>query len=99
MKGLRWQIVVVLATLVVVAVLLLSQQPVLTPILPEAAPGGVYTEGVVGALGRLNPMLDWNNPADRDANRLIFSSLVSFDSRGPPQPDLAEAWGDSAAGT
>jgi peptide/nickel transport system substrate-binding protein len=99
MKRLRWQIVVVLATLVVVAVLLLSQQPVLTPILPEAAPGGVYTEGVVGALGRLNPMLDWNNPADRDANRLIFSGLVSFDSRGLPQPDLAESWGVSADGT
>jgi len=99
MKRLRWQILVVLATLVVVAILLLSQQPVLTPVLPEAAPGGVYTEGVVGALGRLNPLLDWNNPADRDADRLIFSGLVKFDSRGLPQPDLAESWGVSADGT
>jgi hypothetical protein len=49
MKRLRWQILVVLATLVVVSVLLLSQQPVLTPILPEAAPGGVYTEAVVSS--------------------------------------------------
>jgi len=99
MKRLRGQILVVLATLVVVAVLLLSQQPVLTPILPEAAPGGVYTEALVGALGRLNPLLDWNNPADRDADRLIFSGLVKFDSRGLPQPDLAESWGVSADGT
>jgi peptide/nickel transport system substrate-binding protein len=99
MRRLRWQILVVLATLVVVSVLLLSQQPVLTPILPEAAPGGVYTEAVVGSLGRLNPLLDWNNPADRDANRLIFSGLVRFDSRGLPQPDLAESWGVSADGT
>jgi len=99
MKRLRWQILVVLATLVVVAALLLSQQPVLTPILPEAAPGGVYTEGVAGALGRLNPMLDWHNPADRDADRLIFSGLVRFDPRGLPQPDLAESWGVSADGT
>jgi peptide/nickel transport system substrate-binding protein len=99
MKRLRWQILVVLATLVVVSVLLLSQQPVLTPILPEAAPGGVYTEAVVGSLGRLNPLLDWNNPADRDANRLLFSGLVRFDSRGLPQPDLAESWGVSADGT
>ena len=98
MKRLRWQILVVLATLVVVAVLLLSQQPVLTPVLPEAAPGGVYTEAVVGALGRLNPMLDWNNAADRDADRLIFSGLVSFDARGLPRPDLAESWGVSADG-
>jgi len=99
MKRLRWQILVVLATLVVVSVLLLSQQPVITPILPEAAPGGVYTEGVIGAMGRLNPLLDWNNPADRDADRLIFSGLVKFDSRGLPQPDLAESWGVSADGT
>jgi peptide/nickel transport system substrate-binding protein len=99
MKRLRWQILVVLATLVVVALLLLSQQPALTPILPEAAPGGVYTEAVVGSLGRLNPLLDWNNSADRDANRLIFSGLVKFDARGLPQPDLAESWGVSADGT
>lgn len=99
MKRLRWQILVVLATLVVVGILLLSQQPVLTPALPEAAPGGVYSEAVVGALGRLNPMLDWNNPADRDADRLIFSGLVKFDGRGLPQPDLAESWGVSADGT
>ncbi len=99
MRRLRWQILVVLATLVVVAVLLLSQQPTLTPILPEAAPGGVYTEAVVGSLGRLNPLLDWNNSADRDADRLIFSGLVKFDARGLPQPDLAESWGVSADGT
>jgi len=99
MKRLRWQIAVVLATLIVVAVLLLSQQPVLTPVLPQAAPGGVYTEALVGALGRLNPLLDWNNPADRDADRLLYSGLVRFDSRGLPQPDLAESWGTSADGT
>ncbi|HET6846847.1 MAG TPA: ABC transporter substrate-binding protein, partial [Anaerolineales bacterium] len=99
MRRLRWQILIVLATLVVVALLLLSQQPTLTPVLPEAAPGGVYTEAVVGSLGRLNPLLDWNNVADRDADRLIFSGLVKFDSRGLPQPDLAESWGVSADGT
>jgi peptide/nickel transport system substrate-binding protein len=99
MRRLRWQILVVLSTLLVVAVLLLSQQPVLAPVLPEAAPGGVYTEGLTGALGRLNPLLDWNNPADRDADRLIFSGLIKFDSRGLPQPDLAESWGTSADGT
>ncbi|HEY5982886.1 MAG TPA: peptide ABC transporter substrate-binding protein [Anaerolineales bacterium] len=99
MKRLRWQIVVVLATLVVVALLLLSQQPVSSPASPEAAPGGVYSEGIIGALGRLNPLLDWHNPADRDADRLLFSGLVRFDARGLPQPDLAESWGVSADGT
>jgi peptide/nickel transport system substrate-binding protein len=99
MKRLRWQILVVAITVVIVALLLLSQQPVSIPILPEAAPGGVYTEALVGSMGRLNPMLDWNNLADRDINRLIFSGLMKFDSHGLPLPDLAESWGTSPDGT
>ena len=98
MKRLRWQILVVAVTLVIVALLLLSQQPVTVITLPEAAPGGIYTEALIGSMGRLNPVLDWNNSADRDVNRLIFSGLVKFDSRGLPQPDLAESWGVSADG-
>lgn len=98
MKRLRWQILVVAVTLVVVALLLLSQQPVTTITLPAAAPGGIYTEALIGSMGRLNPMLDWNNSADRDVNRLIFSGLVKFDSRGLPRPDLADSWGVSADG-
>lgn len=99
MRRLRWQILVVAVTLVIVALLLLSQQPITVPILPEAAPGGIYTEALVGSMGRLNPMLDWNNTADRDVNRLIFSGLIRFDSHGLPQADLAESWGTSADGT
>jgi peptide/nickel transport system substrate-binding protein len=99
MKRLRWQILVVAVTLVIVALLLLSQQPVTVPILPEAAPGGVYTEALIGSMGRLNPMLDWNNPADRDVTRLLFSGLIRFDAHGLPQADLAESWGTSADGT
>jgi peptide/nickel transport system substrate-binding protein len=99
MKRLRWQIIVVLATLAIVAVLLLSQQPVTQTTLPRPTSGGVYTEGLVGSLGRLNPLLDWNNPADRDIDRLLFSGLIRFDSHGLPQPDLAESWGTSADGT
>lgn len=98
MKRLRWQILVLAVTLVIVALLLLSQQPVSVVTLPEAAPGGIYTEALIGSMGRLNPVLDWNNSADRDVNRLIFSGLVKFDSRGLPQPDLAESWGVSADG-
>lgn len=100
MKRLRWQILVILITLIVVAVLLVGQQPVGNlPLLPQPTSGGVYTEALVGSMGRLNPLLDWNNPADRDINRLIFSGLIKFDSHGLPQPDLAESWGTSADGT
>ncbi len=101
MKQLRWQILVVLATLGIVAVLLFSQQsPTITgPILPQPEQGGVYTEGLVGSLGRLNPLLDWNNSADRAVDRLLFTGLVRFDERGLPQADLAEAWGVAQDGT
>ena len=99
MKKLRWQILVVVLTLIVVAVLLLTQQPALNPIQPEPASGGIYTEALVGSFGRLNPLLDLNNPADRDIDRLIFSSLIKFDSSGVPQPDLAESWGVTPDGT
>src|SRR3972149_11756796 len=99
MKRLRWQILVVSVTLVVVAVLLLSQQPIgPVQILPEPTTGGVYTEGLVGSMGRLNPRLDWGNPADRDVNRLIFSGLMRFDSHGLPQPDLTDSWGATPDG-
>src|SRR5512145_3165334 len=101
MKQLRWQILVVLVTLGIVAVLLFSQQsPSITgPILPQPEQGGIYTEGLVGSLGRLNPLLDWNNAADRSVNRLLFTGLVRFDERGLPQADLAEAWGVAQDGT
>ena len=101
MKQLRWQILVVVVALGIVAVLLLSQQtPSITGnILPQPEQGGIYTEGLVGSLGRLNPLLDWNNTADRDVDRLIFSGLVKFDERGLPQADLAEAWGVAQDGT
>ena len=101
MRQLRWQILVVIVTLGIVAVLLLSQQAPSggLPILPQPEQGGVYTEGLVGSLGRLNPLLDWNNPADRDVDRLLFSGLLRFDEHGLPQKDLAEGWGVMPDGT
>lgn len=101
MKQLRWQILVVLITLGIVAVLLLSQQAPSggIPILPQPEQGGVYTEGLVGSLGRLNPLLDWNNDSDRAVDRLLFSGLVRFDEHGLPHADLAEGWGVMPDGT
>ena len=101
MKQLRWQILVVVVALGIVAVLLLSQQtPSITgSILPQPEQGGIYTEALVGSLGRLNPLLDYNNPPDRDVDRLLFSGLVRFDESGLPQADLAEAWGVAQDGT
>ena len=102
MKQLRWQILVVIITLAIVGILLYTQQsaPVAGGvILQQPEQGGVYTEGLIGSLGRLNPLLDWNNTADRDVDRLLFSGLVRFDQSGLPHADLAESWGVSQDGT
>jgi peptide/nickel transport system substrate-binding protein len=99
MKRLRWQILVVLVTLVLVGILLLSQQTVTTVIEAQPTIGGVYTEALIGSMGRLNPLLDWNNSPDRDVNRLLYSGVMRFDARGMPEADLAESWGTTEDGT
>ena len=101
MKKLRWQLLIIFVTGLVVGVLLLGEQPQPTSPLdtPEPVKGGVYTEALVGSLLRLNPLLNFYNTPDRDVSRLVFSGLIRFDSSGAPQPDLAESWGVSRDGT
>jgi peptide/nickel transport system substrate-binding protein len=98
MKKLRWQILVVVLTLVVVGALLLTQQPGQEISAPLPTTGGIYTEGLIGSLSRLNPLIDQNNPTDRDVDRLIFSGLIKFDANGMPVPDLVDSWGVSQDG-
>ncbi len=98
MSKLRWQFVLVALALVAIAILLLAQQPLLNAFSSKPAQGGIYIEGLVGSIGRLNPLLDSDNSVDQDVNRLIFSGLVRFDDRGNPQPDLGETWGISLDG-
>ncbi|MCD6400727.1 MAG: peptide ABC transporter substrate-binding protein [Anaerolineales bacterium] len=97
MKRLRWQLLIVFLALIAIALLLIGQQPVISPpaIAPQPIEGGTYTEGLIGSFLRLNPLLDNSNLPDRDVDRLIFSSLVRYDDRGLPQGDLAESWGIS----
>src|SRR5512146_2106664 len=102
MKKLRWQLLIIFLTGLVVGILLLGEQPqAASPIAATPVPvkGGVYTEALVGSLLRLNPLLNFYNPPDRDISRLIFNGLVRFDSTGAPQPDLAESLGFSQDGT
>jgi peptide/nickel transport system substrate-binding protein len=101
LRKLRWQILVVLLALVAIVVLLLSQQQ---PLISEGegsnqpVAGGAYSEAVVGAPVRFNPLLDQYNPIDYDVDRLVYCSLVRFDNRGLPYGDLAETWGISQDG-
>lgn len=98
MKRLRWQILLILITLVAITALLLLQQPVTRVLISQPSGGGSYTEALTGQISRLNPLLDWNNEADRSIDRLLYSALFRFDERGVPHPDLAESWGVSPEG-
>lgn len=100
MKKLRWQLLIIFLTGLVVGILLISEQPENSPIVvPEPEQGGVYVEGLIGEFQRLNPILDFYNPADQDINRLLYSSLITFKDLGIPQGDLAESWFVSQDGT
>ena len=100
MKKLRWQLIIIFLTGLVVGILLLIEQPdIKSTFIPEPTRGGVYTEALVGSIQRLNPVLDYYNDVDRDVDALLFSGLIKFDSSGKPQPDVAESWGISQDGT
>jgi ABC-type transport system substrate-binding protein len=52
--------------------------------------GGVYTEGLMGQLTTMNPLLA-RSSVDRDVTRLLFSGLTKYNaSTGKIEPDLAE---------
>ncbi len=57
-----------------------------------------YTEAVVGAPSRVNPLFAHLSDADRDLAALVFSGLVKLDKDGRPLPDLAETWSTSGDG-
>jgi peptide/nickel transport system substrate-binding protein len=99
MKKLRWQLIIIFLTGLVVGILLLGEQPAVQTLAPEPVKGGVYTEALVGLPQRFNPLLDTYNAVDRDVDALVYSGLVRFDSRGVPHPELAESWGISQDGT
>ena len=103
MKRLRWQLIVVVITLGVIAFLLFSQQPgalpgIVEPVTQPTA-GGAYTEALVGSLSRLNPLLDWYNPPDQDVDRLLYCRLMRFDERASPLGEVVETYGISVDGT
>ncbi len=57
--------------------------------------GGYYSEGLVGDVKILNPLLTDSN-ASTDINKLIFSGLTQFDGKGQSVADIAKSWTTSA---
>ncbi|MEO1646705.1 MAG: ABC transporter substrate-binding protein, partial [Chloroflexota bacterium] len=56
-----------------------------------------FTEGVVGSVQRLNPLLI-SSQAERDITSLIFQGLVGINEFGEPEPELASDWAFSRDG-
>lgn len=100
MKKIRWQLLIIFITGIVVGILLLSDTTTGPMQIFESQPttGGIYIEGMVGTLQRLNPLLSYYNNPDQDVCRLIYSGLIKFDNRGLPQRDLARDWAISMDG-
>ncbi|MGH7196677.1 MAG: peptide ABC transporter substrate-binding protein [Candidatus Saccharimonadales bacterium] len=53
--------------------------------------GGVYTEGIFGAVDNLNPIFA-STPAERAGARLLFAQLLTYDKTGDLVGELAQSW-------
>lgn len=58
----------------------------------------IYREGLVGVLGRLNPLFAHLNPVDRDISSLIFEGLFASNQYGEIVPRLVDELAISADG-
>lgn len=52
--------------------------------------GGEYSEGLIGNIEYLNPVLNQGNDVDRDISRLIFSGLFKINASGEIENDLVQ---------
>lgn len=89
----RWQLVLALLCVALVFALLTYQtQTVGTCTTRVPAPGGSFTEGIVGQPRYLNPLLADGNPVDREVVDLLFDGLVRARPDGSYAPALADSW-------
>ncbi|NLF02829.1 MAG: peptide ABC transporter substrate-binding protein [Anaerolineales bacterium] len=93
----RWQIVLILSGILLVAILLTYLAINYTTVLVPSA-GGTYVEGTAGFPSRINPLLCRRNQVDCDASALVFSGLTRLNDRGELEPDLARSWEVDFAG-
>ncbi len=56
-----------------------------------AAPGGTYTEGVLGAFTNANPIYA-TGLVDTTVSELLFAGLLTYDQQNQLTGDLAESW-------
>lgn len=90
-RSIRWQALIAVLGIILLGAILASTAREFTA-LTVPAPGGVYTEAVVGSPRAINPLLSFSSDLDRDLTGLIFQGLVTLNERGEPAPALAESW-------
>jgi len=78
---------IIIASILGIAVTYYDRNSVVIP-----SKGGSYREGILGTVRYLNPVLSSTNEAERDINRLIYSGLLKYDSKGELTTDLAEKY-------
>ena len=90
-RYIRWQAILALTGIAMIMAFLtflaLSRKTIIIPKI-----GGVYTEGIVGQPGFVNPLLAQYNQVDQDLSALIFNGLTRMDGNGRLISDLAESW-------
>ncbi len=87
----RWQFLLILLGVVLLAVLLTYLAVNYTTVL-RPSHGGTYVEGVVGQPVFLNPLLSGFERPGQELCSLIFSGLTRLNGRGEVEPDLANDW-------
>ncbi len=90
-RYLRWQAVIALLGIALLAALLrYASYSFTTVTVPDR--GGVYVEGIAGNPQYLNPLLSQYNQVDDTLVSLLFNGLTQLDEQGNVVPDLAEGW-------
>ncbi len=57
----------------------------------QPAPGGIFTEGIIGSYTNANPVYA-SNEVDQAVSRLIFAGLLKYNDQNKLVGDLAESW-------
>lgn len=90
-RHLRWQLLLALAGILILATLL-GYSAYNTPTVLVPAQGGVFREGVAGSPRYINPLRCDVTEVDYDLCAALYRGLTRVDRNGRTVPDLAEGW-------
>ena len=86
----EYKIFLILGALFLVSFIYLAFISYFSNTIKIPAPGGIYTEGLVGSPHFINPILAPANEVDRYLSKLIYPSLLEYNILGEATPYLAK---------